>query len=459
MTGFDNYTLNAISSKTLAAKLAAGTVYVPCGTEDAIADALGTTTDGWAPCVAAAKLAAKLPPSSKRLGLLPPGLVGPGVKAVPLDGADLFGEGPARSKTYPLAVTAPTGWNADWGAYDVDDVRVVLSTGVNCADRGVSYQTNTLGKGWDWLLNAGTARYTGRHWDPSLGWWVVDAVRTGNLGAIKTLIANADIAVSDFECPMTSTFVQHQNGTTFTVDPKVAALMKKAGFDVATIATDHMTNAGLSGVTQTVKFFNQAGIKVVGGGKTLADALKPAVVTVRGLRFAFIGLNGAGGSAPATASSPGTAPMTVNTIKSTVAAARKVADIVFVLPQWSTREYVAAFTEQQLTWRDRIYAAGADHIIGSDNHWAGALSITPGGVSGNHLTVASQGNFWFGQKWSRQTQEGVMTMATFVGTRLAQVRLIPTVVLDNAQPNLTNAATDGQFVLKQALTPSIIKPR
>ena len=52
-----------------------------------------------------------------------------------------------------------------------------------------------------------------------------------------------------------------------------------------------------------------------------------------------------------------------------------------------------------------------------------------------------------------------MTMITFVGKRLAQVRLIPTVILDDAQPNLIDPATDGQFVLRQALGPSIVKPR
>ena len=51
-----------------------------------------------------------------------------------------------------------------------------------------------------------------------------------------------------------------------------------------------------------------------------------------------------------------------------------------------------------------------------------------------------------------------MTMITFVGKRLAQVRLIPTVVLDDAQPNLVDPSTDGQFTLKQAFGPSIIKP-
>ena len=170
VTGFDNYTLNAITSAALAKKLAAGQVYVPCDVAAGVAANLRTTQAGWGPCVKAEAVTALLPRTSKRLGLLPPDLVGPGVKVVPLDGADLFGEGPARSKPYPLTVPVPV--SAFIGqtstAFDEADVRVVLSTGVNCADRGVSRETNVLGKGWDWLLNAGTARYTGRHWDPGL---------------------------------------------------------------------------------------------------------------------------------------------------------------------------------------------------------------------------------------------------------------------------------------------------
>ena len=71
---------------------------------------------------------------------------------------------------------------------------------------------------------------------------------------------------------------------------------------------------------------------------------------------------------------------------------RAVADVVIALPQWSTSEYRAGFLSQQLAWRDEMFAAGTDHAIGADFHWAGALSITPGGVSGNHLAVASAGN-------------------------------------------------------------------
>ncbi len=461
VTGFKNYKVNGLTLAQLRTYLRAGKVLVPCGTVEAVQAAVGASnTEGWAACQQVDRIAGLISAGSGKLALLPPGLVSVKMKAVSLDGADLFGETPAREKPYPLTVAAPSGWKASWAAYDSDEIRVVLTTGCTCPDRGVSHQTNTLKKGWDWLLTAGTAKYTGRHWDGRLDWWVVDAVRTGNAGALHRLIRDADIAVSDFECPMTSNFVQHDEGTLFTIDPKVATLMRKAGFDVATIATDHMTNAGTNGLLETVDFFKKAGIKPVGGGKNLAEALKPAVIDVRGLKFAFVGFNAIGGSAYAGKSTPGVAQLTAANAKKAIDAARKAgADVVFALPQWSAVEYTNVMTGAERSLRDVLFKAGADHVIGADHHWAAAISITPGGASGNRYTAASQGNFWFGQDWSRQTMEGVMTMLTFRGKKLVQARLIPTVVLDNSQVNLVDPATDGQTVLNQVLSKSEIKPK
>jgi poly-gamma-glutamate capsule biosynthesis protein CapA/YwtB (metallophosphatase superfamily) len=484
VTGFANYRVDSVTTAGLAAQLRAGTLLVPCGAQAAVAAALGVSAGGAGGvgsagsgsasgvggvgsagsggaggvppgCLAADAVPSHLPASSRALALLPPGLVTAALRVVPIGNADLFGETPARTTPYPLAVPAPVGWPTAWTTYDPNAVRVVLTTGVNCPDRGVSYQTNVLGKGWDWLLRAGTARYTGRHWDKRFGWWVVDAVRTDHAGAVWRLIRNADVAVSDFECSMTRRFVQHDSGTLFSIDPRVAPLMAKAGFDVATIAADHNTNPGLGAIGETVDLFRANGIAPVGGGRTLAEALRPAVLDVHGVRFGFVGFDAIGGSAYATADSPGVAPLTAATARTAIAAARKAgAQVVFALPQWSSVEYRAAFTGFQRSLIAELEAAGADEIIGADFHWAGAISITPGGRAGDRFVTASQGNFWFGQNWSRQTEEGVMTMLTFVGTRLAQVRLIPTVVLDDAQPNLIDPATDGQYVLQQVLAVS-----
>ena len=129
--------------------------------------------------------------------------------------------------------------------------------------------------------------------------------------------------------------------------------------------------------------------------------------------------------------------------------------MIIALPQWSSAEYRARFTQFQQGVVKTLVAAGVDHIVGADFHWAGALSISLTGSTYRYVG-SSQGNFFFDQDWSRQTQEGIVTSLTFVGTRLAQVRLSPTVVLDHGQPNLIDPATDGQYVLRQVLAGSTL---
>jgi poly-gamma-glutamate capsule biosynthesis protein CapA/YwtB (metallophosphatase superfamily) len=456
---FDAYEVNTASLKTLKTRLEAGSLIVPCGAEAAVAQALGSDGSGAAPCVAADEITAALDPGSDDLALIPPALVTPRVKVIPLGSADLFGQAGARAKDYPLEVATPGDWPPAWTAWIPEDVRVVVTTGVNCPDRGVSYQTIVKGKGWDWLAEGGTARIAGTHFDTRYDHTVLDPVRTGNAGALKDLVAGAEVAVSDFECPMTRNFKQHNSGTNFSIDPRVATLMADMGFDVATIATDHMSNAGLGAVRETVAIFNAAGVQPTGAGKNLDEALKPAIVDANGLTFGFIGLDAIGGSPSATATKTGVAALTTANVRTAVARARAAgAKVIIGLVQWSSVEYRAKFTDFQKGLIKQLYGLGIDHIVGDDFHWAGAISISLTD-STYHYAGASQGNFWFDQSWSRATQEAVITSLTFVGTRLVQVRLTPTVVVDGAQVNLLDPATDGQVVLKRVLGVSTLPAR
>jgi hypothetical protein len=460
VVAFDDYQVNAITLAGLKSRLEAGTLLVPCGAETAVAAALGSDGHGAAPCVKADAVTAALDPGSTDLALIPPALVTPRVKVVPLESADLFGTAKARQKPYPLVIDVPTDWPAAWTTFPAADVRVVLTTGCTCPDRGVAYQTITKGKGWDWLAEAGTARITGTHIDARFGERTLNLARTGNAGAVKAMTSSADVTMSDFECPMTKNFKVHFSGTTFTIDPRVATLMADVGIDVATIATDHMGNAGLAAIGETVDYFRKAGIQPSGAGRNLAEALKPAVVDANGIKFGFVGFDAIGGTRSATASGAGIANLTSANVKAAVAGAHAAgAQVVIAMVQWSSVEYRAKFTDFQLAQEKILYAAGVDHVIGDDFHWAGALKVTLDGDGMYHYTGASQGNFWFDQNWSQNTEEGVSTSLTFVGDRLVQVRLQSTVVVDNAQLNLTDPATDGQHVLDQVLSVSTLPAR
>lgn len=448
----------AVSAADLGAAIAAGTVLVPCGLASLSLAGGPASLAVPSSCVDADALVGRIRAApAGTLGLLPAGLVTPSVKVLQIGDADLFGSPSHRSQPYPLTATAsPAGPLTEAAtAYDATNVRTLVSTGDTCPDRGVSHMANVVGKGWDWVLDGGTARYTGTHMTP-YDWPAVDAVRVGDSGAVRAILQDADLAVDDFECPFFKGFVQHDHGTVFSIDPRIAPAMAEAGYDVVTLGSNHITDGGARGVRETLAGLDAVGIKHVGAGLDLAGALAPAVVDVRGVRFAFVGWDDIAGSGAAAPGTPGVAPMTDANVASSLAAARKAADVVIAMPQWGWPEYRAPFSNQQLEQRAFFYASGADHILGSGTHWAGAISVTPG-PNGPQLAVTSHGNFLFDQSWSRETEEGNIVELTFVGTRLAQVRLHPYVVLEGAQPNLTNPETDGAFVLRQVFKVSDIR--
>jgi poly-gamma-glutamate capsule biosynthesis protein CapA/YwtB (metallophosphatase superfamily) len=449
-----------LSTSALAKAIAAGRVAVPCGL-DAVQLGDDEIDLAEATCVDAAAIPDAVRATKPRYGLLPAGLVTPRVKVLRVGGADLFGAPSIRTKPYPLTATAAEAPEA-WTTFDPVEVRTLISTGDTCPDRGVSHQANTLGKGWDWVLDGGTATYTGigvdRRFDgpDGNGWPVVAAKRSGNAGAVRALISDAEITLNDFECPMTKSFVQNDTGTIFSIDPQVATLLADAGVDVVTLASNHMTDQGIGALRETLRLFDKNEIARFGAGMTLEKALKPAVVDVNGLRFAFVGFNEIPGSAEASATKPGVAYLNEENVRAGIAAAREIAEVVIVVPQWGWPEYHADFTKRQRQQMRLFWDAGADAVIGHGTHWAGPVAITKGD-DGYRVAVGSHGNFLFGQDWSRQTQESVIVELTFVGTSLAQVRLHPYIVLNQAQPNLVDPTTDGEYVLDQVWSNSILR--
>jgi hypothetical protein len=61
------------------------------------------------------------------------------------------------------------------------------------------------------------------------------------------------------------------------------------------------------------------------------------------------------------------------------------------------------------------------------------------------------GNFVFDQYWSTATMESIIPEMTFAGTRLVQLSLNPDIILDQAQPNLLDPATDDGKALMKAI--------
>ncbi len=455
VTGFENLKAS-ITMPEYRTALDAGKVTVPCGLNE------WKAITGGPPCLPADQIVDAVAAAPNRLALLPAGLVEPKVKVLPVDGGDLFGSAEARKKAYPLVfhVTAPERrdeW-VKWTAYDPTEIRTLTSVGESCPDRGVAYQAITLGKGWNYVFGGGTAAYRAVYPNPvgpgqvGDGFNIVDAVPTGHDGAVWKLIGGADITVQDFECPVVHNWKVNE-GVSFGIDPRVLGHMKRLGTDVVTLAANHVTDQGAAGLLETIRYFDEAGIKHAGAGANLDQALEPAVVDVHGLRFAVVGWNIVDGVLAAAPNQAGVAWINESNVRESVARARKVADVVICMPQWGYPEYRTEFIPAELDMQKLFLDAGCDQILGSGPHEAAAIDFTRN-AGGLHFTILGHGNFLFGQSWSQQTQEGVVPELTFRGTQLVQVRLHPYIMLEQAQASLTDPATDGHYVLQRVFDAS-----
>jgi poly-gamma-glutamate capsule biosynthesis protein CapA/YwtB (metallophosphatase superfamily) len=451
VTGYTN-AIAAITAPEVEAAIGADTIIQPCE--------LFTAVNPVPRCLDAAEIPSFIVANPTELALLPAGLVVPTIKVLPVDGADLFGGPVARERPYPFTARIqgpPDGW-----AYDADDVRTLMSLGDSCPDRGVAHAAITLGRGWDWVFGGGTAEYTAVYPNPvpagfvGNGFNIVDAVPTGNEGAVAELVSSADITLDDFECPVVDDWVVN-DGTLFSIDPAVIPQLRDTyGVDVASLAANHLFDRGQAGFVSTLDYFAAAGIPVTGAGLDLDAALEPALVDAHGLTFGFIGFNQIVGSVEAAPGVPGVAWLNEDNIREAGARASAVADVVICVPQWwggdvpgAGLEYHAEFIGDMREHQAQMFESGCDHVLGHGTHWSGPIEITPTDDGDHRVTMVSHGNFLFGQEWSQQTQEGVTLELAFHGTRLVQARMHPYIMLEQAQTNLTDPSTDGLWVLNR----------
>lgn len=466
VTGLQNLK-SVVDLPELATLASAGDLLVPCGFTT-FEPALTTSK----PCATADGIAAAIDADQKLIALLPPGLVEPATKVLPiagdgpygLFGADLFGDAEARALPYPVRGSYVPGSadapDAEWTAYDPAEVWTMTSIGSLCSDRAAAEQAVTRGKGWGWVFGGGTAKYKGPptiNPNPPPGITARPYVRpeeTGNDGVVATVQRRADVAIADHECPIVPTSSWKPNaGTALSFAVPEAVLTEwtdTLGLDVAYLAANHMSDRGVSGIRSTIKLLDKHGIPHTGLGMNLTQAIQPAFFEVAGLKVGFVAWNDVGGVARADEDTAGVPWLTEANVKRAVQLAREGgADVVICNPQWwGGVEYHDDLLPKQVTQVGWFDDAGCNHVIGSGTHVAGPMLLDRLGGE-IRLVLACPGNYLFGQDFNQRMQEGVILEQKFVGGRMVNVRMHPYVIILGARPALTDPEGDGRYVLQR----------
>ncbi|GAC1579591.1 MAG: hypothetical protein NVS3B24_13540 [Candidatus Dormibacteria bacterium] len=252
--------------------------------------------------------------------------------------------------------------------------------------------------------------------------------------ATSDYLHSGDIEFANLEAPLFTGCKATTTGLSFCGDPRFIDGLNYAGINVVNLSNNHLTNFGPRGTDSTVKLLTDHGIQPCGLGLA-------AHVTVKGVRFVFLGFNGVG--------------VAVNRaeLKREIDLARPSADVVVVQFHWG-REYVLTprSTGDSIAPddpRDIGHLAiddGADLVIGNHPHAVQGVEIYR-----DHLITYAHGNFVFDQMWTpdpgqEDPRNGVVGKYTFVDGKLAGVEFKPTRIYEFGQPRFLTGPY-GDYVL------------
>lgn len=272
--------------------------------------------------------------------------------------------------------------------------------------------------------------------DYTLPFQALHDVLTGADITIGTLDATASDAGAPLGC--TPTF-------SLAAPARAVAGLAYAGYDVIAHAANHIKDCGAAAcgdeaMLETIANLRGAGIQSVGSGHDLAEARAPVVIARNGVHFAFLAYDDIATYYHAGADAPGSAPLDPSTVAEDVAAARKVADVVIIVPHWGI-EYTAAPSERQRAFARAAAAAGADLVAGNHPHWVQAHEQI-----GRTFVAYALGNFVFDQDWSLETEQGALLEVTFTGRRMTSYAYTPVHIDGQYQPRLADAAEAAQIM-------------
>ena len=236
----------------------------------------------------------------------------------------------------------------------------------------------------------------------------------------RDILQAADIAIGNLEMPLATVGEPLPDKEyVFRGSPLVAKGIANAGFDVLTLANNHIGDYGDKALLETVAVLRKHRIQHCGAGADLHKARKPAIVEAKGKQIAVLGYATTYPSAFfAGEGDPGTARGKPKIFVPDIKATKKRADIVIVTFHWSGELATEPREYQELFGRMAI-DAGADLVFGHHPHVLQGIEVYKG-----KLIAYSLGNFAFAS-FSKKVRTSAMLRVKFQDKALARAELIP----------------------------------
>lgn len=205
--------------------------------------------------------------------------------------------------------------------------------------------------------------------------------------------------------------------------------VKNAGFDVLSLANNHIGDGGKEGLVRTIEVLESLGIEAIGAGENIKKAYEGTVVEKNKVKVGFLACNEiAPFSYKAGENQAGSAWCSKKLIKERLNDLRKKADILVMSYHWGD-EYTAKPNKRQREFGQMAIDSGADIVIGDHPHWVQSVEVYKGKV-----IFYSVGNLVFDQMWSEKTREGIILSIRYNGNTVSNLEIIPIKTMDYCWP-------------------------
>jgi poly-gamma-glutamate synthesis protein (capsule biosynthesis protein) len=262
-------------------------------------------------------------------------------------------------------------------------------------------------------------------------------------------LKSGDIVFGNLESPIALGDTIALDGTVFRARPGVEKSLKNAGFNMLSLANNHMGNQGQIGVEYTINSLKSVLINTSGAGKDYNSAHAPAIIEKNGLKFAFLSYTDGSiipDSYEAKNNNYGVAYMDEDKLKEDISKAKKLADFVIV-SMHAGLEYTYRPTQKQISFAHTAIDSGAELVLGHHPHQIQDVE----NYKGKYIFY-SLGNFVFDQEWSKETKQGLLAEIYFNKSGLSDYNLTPVLISDYAQPNILSD-DDAASVFKSIKRP------
>lgn len=308
-------------------------------------------------------------------------------------------------------------FNKTWP--EKSSVFTLAQTGVTALSRGMNTKLNTVG-GDATYFSAGVAEF----------------------------LKNFDITHTSNE----ASFTNYATGDNICSDPRFISTLLDIGLDVVELTGNHNQDCGDQAALDTIDVYQQNDIKIVGGGKTAAEAAVPLQLADKGTDITFLAYNLSTGGATYD-NTPGANQYYEENAASEITAAKERGDFVIVDIQYyecsayaseyedNTCDYANSAAGDQIGFFRHLIDLGADVVVGTSAHQPQTYELYGKGVIYYGL-----GNLFFDQAWWPGTTRSLILAHYFYDGKLLQTKIVPTVYGGDLQTKLLDADKTKWFL-------------